>query len=145
MTYKLLKIYFAKEEIQKELLDSFYRKVQNYKNILDREYNGWEHYESIDKDCAQIPLYEDNPSPVHKLHLLNKEIMVYIEQTKERTLDAIQDGRLDEVAENLSFMVDYRGYGMVSEFFLRNDENKEDYLTSFFELRIKNTCTSKIL
>jgi len=47
MTYKLLKIYFGKEEIQRELLVSFYTLVSEYKELLDKEFEGYEHIDSI--------------------------------------------------------------------------------------------------
>lgn len=143
MTYKLLKIYFGKEEIKKELLSAFYKKVEDYKTILDKEYGGWEHYESIQSNEPLIPLYEKKEKSVHELHKIyfgeeeKPGIDFYVEKTKECTLNSILEGKIDEVAENLSFLVDFRGYGMIREFLLRNDEHKEDYLTAFFELRIK--------
>lgn len=137
MTYKLLKIYFGKEEIQKELLDFFYGKVLEYKKIIDDSFVGYEHYESIIRNEAKCELYNGKEDKLENLYIINNVINSYVDATKESTLDAIFDNRFNEVAENMSFLVDYRGYNMISDFFKRNDIGKEDYLNAFFRLRIR--------
>ena len=137
MTYKLLKIYFGKEEIQRELLVSFYTLVSGYKELLDKEFEGYEHVDSIRAGEAKCKLYEGKREVLSELNTLYNEIYAYVEKTKENILEAIMENRIAEVAECMSFLVDFRGYYIVSDYFTRNDSCKEEYLNAFFNLRIK--------
>jgi len=139
MTYKLLKIYFGVEMIQKEMQHYYYNKISKYERISVSHQNKFnKHKEKILKQLE------------NELTLLHKE-------TKSKTIDAIFEYKINDVALNMTFLIDapvliknensdkwyigYCGYDVLYAFVTRNDMCKEDYLNAFFQLRMKQLKT----
>ncbi len=124
MAYMLLKMYFERDVIKQELEQEYFKCFKNY-------YDALKPFDYIKHNITR----QENSEDALLVKRFEKQKIEYENELEEKTIELILEGKIGLIAENLDFLVDYKGFSSVERFFRMDSALKQEYLMRFFQYR----------